>query len=67
MLAAAGTSSPLANVDRTELIESLAGSLGLEHSRALTHGAERAIDQLEKNVNTRLLVEVLLLDWPVLH
>lgn len=67
MLAAAGASSPLANVDRTGLIESLAGSLGLEHSRALTHGAERAIDQLEKNVNTRLLVEVLLLDWPVLH
>jgi len=26
--------------------------------------AEGAIDQLDRNVNARLLVEVLLLDWP---
>ncbi len=42
----------------------LAGKLSLAEARRLVEAAEGAIDKLERNVNPRLLAEVLLLDWP---
>jgi len=64
MLRAAGSSAALTNVDHEEKIGQLAASLGLEPAHRLVHDAEAAIERLEKNVNARLLAEVLLLDWP---
>jgi DNA polymerase-3 subunit delta' len=64
MLSASGAEAPLANVDRLEEIERLAGMLTLAEARRLVAAAEEAIDKLERNVNARLLAEVLLLDWP---
>jgi DNA polymerase-3 subunit delta' len=64
LLSSAGAETPLTNVDRTTEIEALAGKLSLAEARGLVAAAEGAIDQLERNVNPRLLVEVLLLDWP---
>ena len=64
LLCRAGAQNPLANVDRLAEIEALAGRLSLPEARRLVLAAEGAIDQLERNVNPRLLVEVLLLDWP---
>lgn len=64
MLRAAGSSAALTNVDREERIGQLASSLGLEPAHRLVRAAEAAIERLEKNVNARLLAEVLLLDWP---
>ncbi len=64
LLAASGTSAPLMNVDRAEEIHALARQLGLDTARRLTTQAEKAIQQLDANVNPRLLVEVTLLDWP---
>jgi hypothetical protein len=61
---ASGSSAPLVNVDRTAEIEALAASLGLLSARKMVAGAERSVEQLEKNVNARLLAEVTLLDWP---
>jgi len=64
LLCRAGAQTPLANVDCTQEIEALAGRLSLAEARRLVAAAETTIDQLERNVNPRLLVEVLLLDWP---
>lgn len=64
LLAVSGAGTPLVNVDYRDVIQSLAGQLSLAQARRLTAQAEGAIDQLDKNINPRLLVEVLLLDWP---
>ena len=64
LLCCSGAQTPLANIDRLAEIESLAGRFSLAETHRLVAAAEGAIDQLERNVNPRLLVEVLLLDWP---
>jgi len=64
MLVAAKADAPLVNVDRTDEIEALAARLSLAEARRLVSDLERAVGRLEKNVNARLLAEVLLLDWP---
>jgi DNA polymerase-3 subunit delta' len=63
LLRAANANSPLENVDRTGEIESLAGKLDLPAARARLAEAERAIQQVDRYVNSRLLLEVLLLGW----
>jgi hypothetical protein len=66
MLCASGSDMPLANVDCNVEIEALAAKLSLARACRLVEFAEDAIDKLERNVNPRLLAEVLLLDWPKL-
>lgn len=66
LLRAAGSSSPLANVDYREAVDALAARLTLPEARKLVGDAEDAVDKLERNVNNRLLAEVLLLDWPII-
>jgi DNA polymerase III subunit delta' len=66
LLRTAGSEAPLANVDRAADIEALSKRLSLSDARRLVSLAEGAIEKLEKNVNARLLAEVLLLDWPQL-
>ena len=63
LLRAAKAESPLANMDRAEEIESLAKKLDLPAARQRVAETERAIQQMERNVNARLLMEVLLLNW----
>jgi DNA polymerase III subunit delta' len=60
----AGSAAPLVNVDFAAAIESLAARLALPETRRMVSDAEGAIDKLERNVNARLLAEMLLLDWP---
>jgi DNA polymerase III subunit delta' len=64
MLRAAKAEIPIANIDRAEEIETLAGQFSLGEARRMVSGLEQALERLEMNVNTRLLLEVLLLDWP---
>lgn len=64
LLRAAGSAAPPANPDRAAEIETLAAGLSLAGARRLVSGAEGAVEKLERNVNARLLAEVLLLDWP---
>jgi len=61
---AGGATTPIANVDHQEQIDSLAKRLGLSHARRLVEDLDRSLRRLESNVNPRLLAEVLLLDWP---
>ena len=64
LLRASGATVSVANVDEDESITSLAGQLELEGARQVVHNMESAITRLERNVNPRLLAEVLLLDLP---
>ena len=64
MLRAAQAETPLVNVDRNLEIENLAGKMDLSSARTVVGGLENALEKLERNVNPRLLAEVLLLDLP---
>jgi DNA polymerase-3 subunit delta' len=64
MLRTARAETPLVNIDRNLEIESLAGRLDLSTARRLVNDLESALERMERNVNARLLAEVLLLDWP---
>jgi DNA polymerase-3 subunit delta' len=64
LLQTAGAQMPLANVDRAAEIQALAARLDLSRVRRVVADLESALGRLERNVNPRLLAEVLLLDWP---
>ena len=64
LLCAGGSAVPLANIDRTKEIESLAERVSMSEVRRMVSKLENSLSQLESNVNARLLTEVILLDWP---
>ena len=66
MLRTAQATSPLVNVDRNMEIEDIAHHLDLSSARRIVHELEGTLEKMEKNVNPRLLAEVLLLDLPSL-
>jgi len=63
LLAASKADTPFANIDRAEQIQSLTGQLDLSAARRRVNEVRQALRKLERNVNPRLLAEVLLLDW----
>jgi len=64
MLRVAQAETPLTNIDRNMEIEFLAGRLDLSTARRVVGDLESALERLDRNVNSRLLAEILLLDWP---
>ncbi|MBE0670433.1 MAG: DNA polymerase III subunit delta' [Anaerolineales bacterium] len=64
MLRVAGAETPLVNIDRNMEIEFLAGRLDLSTARRVVSNLENALEKMDRNVNSRLLAEVLLMDWP---
>jgi DNA polymerase III subunit delta' len=64
MLRSAHAETPLVNVDRNVEIEDLAGRLDLSTARRAASALEDVLEKMERNVNSRLLAEVLLLDLP---
>jgi DNA polymerase III subunit delta' len=64
MLRTAQAESPLVNVDRNLEIEGLAQQLDLSIARRVVGNLEDVLEKMERNVNSRLLAEVLLLDLP---
>jgi len=64
MLRTAQAASPLVNVDRNVEIEDIAGHMDLSSARRVVSGLEEALEKMERNVNSRMLAEVLLLDLP---
>jgi len=66
MLRTAQAETPLVNLDRNVEIENLAGRLDLSTARRVTSAMEDVLEKMERNVNPRLLAEVLLLDLPKL-
>ncbi|MBT3338278.1 MAG: DNA polymerase III subunit delta' [Anaerolineae bacterium] len=64
MLQRAGEADAITNIDRRALIENLAEKLSLADAKKLLTTAENGISQLIRNVNARLLAEVILLGFP---
>jgi DNA polymerase-3 subunit delta' len=64
LLLSGGNGDGLVNLDFRETAEILAEHLSLEAIRTRVLDLEAAIDRLDQNVNARLLLEVLLMDWP---
>jgi DNA polymerase-3 subunit delta' len=64
LLRISGAATPVTNIDQAESITSLAKRLTLERARRVVHDQEMTLERLERNVNPRLLAEVLLLDLP---
>ncbi|MBN1453985.1 MAG: DNA polymerase III subunit delta' [Anaerolineales bacterium] len=64
LLRVSGAAASITNIDKVESITSLAERLTLEGARRVAHDQELALKRLERNVNPRLLAEVLLLDLP---
>ncbi len=64
LLRVAGADSPLINIDRNMEIEFLAGRLDLSVARKVVSAHEETLEKMERNVNARLLAEILLLDMP---
>ena len=64
MLRTAQAETPLINVDRNVEIEDLAGCMDLSSARQVVNGLENVLEKMDRNVNSRMLAEVLLLDLP---
>jgi DNA polymerase III subunit delta' len=64
LLRVAGAGTPLVNIDRNMEIEFLAGRLDLSTARKVVSELESALEKMDRNVNSKLLAEVLLLDLP---
>ncbi len=64
LMRVAGAESPLINIDRNMEIEFLAGRLDLASARKAVSAHEQTLEKMERNVNARLLAEILLLDLP---
>lgn len=64
MLRTAHAQTPLVNVDRNVEIEDLAQRVDLSIARRVVSGLEGVLEKMDRNVNSRLLAEVLLLDLP---
>ena len=63
LLRVAHADLPPVNVDRVGEIELRAARFDLPAARQRVAETERALRQMERNVNARLLTEVLLLGW----
>ena len=64
MLRVTQSNTPLTNIDCNMEIEFLASRLDLHAARRVVSDLESALEKMDRNVNSRLLAEVLLLDWP---
>lgn len=64
LLASARAQAPLANPDRAADIQQWAARLAPADVSQTIHALRRTSDLLERNVNARLALEVMLLDWP---
>jgi DNA polymerase-3 subunit delta' len=66
LLRNAGAITPLTNIDREKEIEALSKKLSLAEVKQMAKTLEATQAQLDRNTNTRLTLEVLMLDTPTL-
>src|SRR6266496_179738 len=64
MLRTAQAKPPLVNLHRNLEIEDIAQRMNLSAARLVVNELESTLEKMEKNVNSKLLAEVLLLDLP---
>ncbi len=64
LLLTQGAVTPPANKDRHEAVERLAGSMSPDEAMTALKATRRTLDDLTRNLNLRLALEVLFLDYP---
>ena len=64
LITAAGISSSLTNLDHFSRIRQLAGEVGLHNAQVYVNDLEDTMERIDHNVNSRLAMEVLLMDYP---
>ena len=64
LMKASGADVEITNCDRIDEIEKLATLLDRVLVHSVTDALEKAIDRFDRNVNSRLLAEIILMDWP---
>jgi DNA polymerase III subunit delta' len=64
LLLSSGTSAPITNLDRESEIQALADRFSIREAYDIISSLERTLHLMERNVNPRLALEVLLLDMP---
>jgi DNA polymerase-3 subunit delta' len=67
MLVTAGSSAPLLNPDQEASVQNIASALDLKTAQQAIVHIENTLERLDRNVNTRLAAEVLMLDLPCLR
>jgi DNA polymerase-3 subunit delta' len=67
LLARSGSTADLINIDRAVQIQELAQHIDLNQARSAADACGRALWQMDRNVTARLVMEVLLLDFPVVR
>ena len=67
MILAAETTAPLTNPDREAELRTIAGQVSVETARRAVRSIEQTRDRIERNANTRLVLETLMLDLPRLR
>jgi DNA polymerase-3 subunit delta' len=64
LIFAAGVTDPITNPDYSARIQKLADKIGLQNVRFQVNNVENTMDRIDRNVNPRLALEVLLMDFP---
>jgi DNA polymerase-3 subunit delta' len=64
LMQAGGASDAVTNIDCLETITNLAASLQLQAAQQMVANLEHTLSLMDYNINTRLAIEVLLLDLP---
>jgi DNA polymerase-3 subunit delta' len=64
LISAAGIPGTLTNLDYSTPIARLAGEIGLQRAQFFVKAIENTIERIDRNVNPRLALEVLLIDYP---
>jgi DNA polymerase-3 subunit delta' len=67
LLCAAGSSAPLTNLDHADDIRRLAQRIALPEALASAAALEQALARLDANANTRLVLDNVVLDWPLVQ
>lgn len=61
---AAGAKTPVQNIDQFQKIQELARDFGMQQAKNMVFTLDRTMSLLDKNVNRRLTLEVMMLDLP---
>jgi DNA polymerase III subunit delta' len=67
LLTASGSAAELINIDRVAQVQALAQHIDINQAKSAADACGRALWQMDRNVTARLVVEVLLLDLPMMR
>ncbi len=64
LIYASGVTGSITNLDFTSQLKPLAGEIGMKAAQFYVSSIESTLDRIDRNVNSRLALEVLLMDFP---